>query len=95
MNLWCITKLTAMTNLHSGCHKVRIVPDTRVSAFTYAEALKYLKEHNHLYRDFTWDMWLFLQLDPDKELLQAVDDYWMPLAYAELKNKYPELAEKT
>jgi len=64
-----------MTNLHSGCHKVRIVPDTRVSAFTYAEALKYLKEHNHLYRDFTWDMWLFLQLDPDKELLQAVDDY--------------------
>jgi len=84
-----------MTNLHSGCHKVRIVPDTRVSAFTYAEALKYLKEHNHLYRDFTWDMWLFLQLDPDKELLQAVDDYWMPSAYAELENKYPELAEKT
>jgi hypothetical protein len=40
-------------------------------------------------------MWLFLQLDPDKELLQAVDDYWMPSAYAELENKYPELAEKT
>jgi hypothetical protein len=62
---------------------VRIVRDTRVSAFTYAEAIRYLREHNHLYRDLTWEAWTAICQFPDQELLQAVDDYFMPMAYAE------------
>ena len=67
----------------SSC-PVRIVRDTRVSAFTYAEAIQYLREQNHLYRDLTWEAWTAIQEDPDMELIQAVDEYFMPEAYAEI-----------
>ena len=73
-----------MKSWPSECRKVRIVPDTRVSAFTYPEAIKYLKSHNRLYRDLTYEAWLAIQEEPDAELLQAVDDYFMPMAYAEI-----------
>lgn len=62
---------------------VRIVRDTRVSAFTYEEAIRYLREHNHMYGDITPEVWEELCECPDQELLQAVDDYFMPMAYAE------------
>lgn len=67
----------------TGC-PVRIVRDTRVSAFTYAEALAYLREKNRLVRNFTYEVFQSLQQDPDVELLQAVDEYFEPQAYAEI-----------
>lgn len=69
--------------------RLRLVRDTRVKAFTYEEALNYLKEKNSLYGEFTYDV--FTSLDPEQELLQAVEDYYLPLAYAELENKYSEI----
>lgn len=73
--------------LESNLYPVRLVRDTRVKAFTYTEAIQYLKEHNHLYRNFTWEAWLAIKESPEDDLLQAVDDYFMPAAYAELENK--------
>jgi hypothetical protein len=71
-----------MKSWPSRCHRVRIVPDTRVSAFTYAEALDYLRSKSRLVKGFTREV--FDNLDPEQELLQAVDDYFMPTAYAEI-----------
>ena len=71
---------------------VRIVPDTRVKSFTYEEALNWLMQHNHLYCEFTYDV--FRELDPEQDLIEAFDEWYMPIAYAENENKYSETLEE-
>ena len=54
----------------------RLVPDTRVKAFTYITAKRYLKDRNRLscYCPFTKVVWQIMQEDPEQDLIQAYED---------------------
>lgn len=87
-----------MRNSLSACPsgdncKLRLVRDTRVKAFSFNEAVAFLKEQNHLFYPLTWDAWAWMCHQPNTELVQAYDDYFLPTAY-ETENKYSELLEE-
>ena len=74
-------------------YPTRMVRDTRVSAFTYGEAVQYLIEQNHMYYPLTWEAWSAICHQPNDELIQAYDDYFVPKAYMELQNNYAEMLD--
>jgi hypothetical protein len=67
----------------SGSCKLRLVRDTRVSAFTYRTAKQYLKKHNKIscYCPFTKYVWEIMQETPKQELVQAYEDIAMAEAF--------------
>lgn len=64
-------------------YPMRLVRDTRVKAFTYNTAKKYLREHNKIscYCPFTQTVWMIMQEDPEQELVQAYEDIAMAEAF--------------
>lgn len=62
---------------------MRLVRDTRVKAFTYNSAKRFLLEHNKLscYCPFTKGLWAIMQEDPEQELVQAYEDFAIAEAF--------------
>lgn len=56
--------------------RYRIVPDTRVKAFSRKSAEQYLRAHNKLsvYCPLDKDIWEIMRQDPDQDLVQAYED---------------------
>jgi len=64
-------------------YPVRLVRDTRVSAFTYKTARQYLMKRNKIscYCPFTKTVWMIMQEDPEQDIVQAYEDIAMAEAF--------------